>query len=119
MSLDDVYRIEELEEGQDLFSVYHHDVEDYPREPLVVGVSLKEATRFCDEQPAEYGYYIAWIDGRDDPNTNDSDASWKDVADDFDKLLGVDDDDVEAELRGLDCDDDDPLCTHKCDYHND
>ena len=108
MSLDDVYRIEELEEGQDLFSVYHHDVEDYPREPLVVGVSLKEATRFCDEQPAEYGYYIAWIDGRDDPNANDSDASWKDVADEFDKLLEVDD-----EV------DDDPLCTHKCDYHND
>ena len=115
MSTDDIYRIEELEDGR--FSVYHYGVEDYPREPLVVGVSLKAATWICDNEPAEYGYYIAWIEDREDDDDVeaelrgldcDDDASWKDVADEFDKLLEVDD-----EV------DDDPLCTHKCDYHND
>lgn len=65
MSADDIYRIEEEAEGKDIFSVYHHGIEDYPREPLVVGITLKEATRICTDDPAEYGYYIAWIDDRE------------------------------------------------------
>ena len=63
MSANDIYRIEEVGDGR--FSLYHHDIEGFPAKPLVVGITLKEATRICTDDPAEYGYYIAWIDDRE------------------------------------------------------
>ena len=88
MSANDIYRIEEREDGS--FDLYHSDSENYPSDkPLVKGLSLKEATRVCDENPAEYGYYIAWIDDKDDDPDDLWSQDFDDLDQDFDKLLDI------------------------------
>ena len=64
VSTNDIYRIEEEKDGS--FCIYHEDAEgDGPSVYIGNGTNLRDATRLCDEAPAEYGYYIAWVDDRD------------------------------------------------------
>ena len=65
MSANDVYRIEERTDG--LFDVYHDDADSLPRirGRVAKALALKDATSWCGKFPAEYGYYIAWLDDQD------------------------------------------------------
>jgi hypothetical protein len=68
MSENTVFLITEREDG--LFDVSRHDLEDgmpelksYRRE----GLTLREATDYCDSEQAEYGYQIMWLEEEEAP----------------------------------------------------
>ena len=69
MSANNAYLIKERPDG--LFNVYRYDVdgvyedEETPGQIAGVGTTLKDATRYCDGHPAEYGYHIGWLDLED------------------------------------------------------
>jgi hypothetical protein len=67
MSANDIYRIVERKNGD--WVVYHDDADedsDPNPHPQAVRQSLKAATEVCNERPAEYGYYIEWLDKKEE-----------------------------------------------------